>query len=101
MSETVPLPRAVQSLSPKDVVQRRAVCPRCNKWSSEFIGPGQMGTRTTWTFRCSALTTKGAKADHLFAALPDRNAPKTIEETVVWVNEQKMSRLAKPTKSQS
>ncbi len=106
MSETVPLPRATQSLSPKDAICRTAICPLHNKRTNVatgFIGPaeGHISGIEVWLFNCVALTQKGHKADHTFAALADRTAPKTVEESKAWVAKMKMSRLAKPSKSQS
>ncbi len=96
------LPRATQSLTPKDVVQRYAVCPDHNKRSSEYMGPGQLdGGRVTWKFRCTAKRTNKDRADHIFPALPDRTAPKTSEESVEWMNKQRLARVERPTKSQS
>ncbi len=103
MSEHTALPKATQSLSTKDVVQRWAVCPRCKKRSSLFIAPSTSPDgKPTWLFSCKFLSTKGNKVDHIFAAAPDRSAPKTVEEMPIWLTKMKAARAGlTPTKSQS
>lgn len=98
------LPHATQRLTPTGLVQRQAECPDHHKLTSEFIGVGQVdgAKQPTWRFRCSALTSKGAKADHIFAALVDRTAPTTPEEAVAWMATKRAERAGlQPTKSQS
>lgn len=93
-------PKATQCLSPAGLVQRQAECSTHHKLTSEFIGPSS-ADREVWLFRCTAKRTNKDKADHLFAAHPDRSAPKTPEEVAVWLVAQRAAKAGVPTKSQS
>lgn len=80
-----PWATAIQSLNKQDQVTRQAFCPRHEKVSSQFIGPVEEG----WKFRC--------REGHDFVVKPDKYAPKTVEETVTWIADQKMARITKET----
>ncbi len=79
------LPSAVQSLTRTGLIRRSAKCPVHDKQSSEYLGASESG----WKFRCTALTQKGVKADHIFAARADPSAPRTTEGAMAWVLAQK------------
>ncbi len=87
------LPSATQSLTKTGLIRRSAKCPVHDKQSSEFLGSSYSGYSSTgivtWKFRCTALTQKGVKADHIFAARADPHVPRTVEESLAWVLAQK------------
>ncbi len=84
------IPQATQSLTKTGLVRRSATCPLHKKQSSEYMGMSfSKSGADVWTFRCSALTQKGVKADHIFAARADPHAPKTTEGAMDWVLAQK------------
>ncbi len=83
------LPQATQSLT-KTGTRRTATCPLHKKQSSEYMGVSfSTSGADVWKFRCTALTQKGVKADHIFVARADPSAPRTIEESLAWVLAQK------------
>ena len=80
--------QAVQLLSPLDTVLRRAFCSPHKRGSSSYIGT-QEGTesgRIIWLFKC--------REGHTFGAYADPLAPKTVEESTVWLAKQRQARLA-------
>ncbi len=80
------LPSATQSLTKTGLIRRTAVCPLHDKQSSEYMGMSfSKSGADVWTFRCSALTQKGVKADHLFAARADPTAPKNALDAAAWM----------------
>ncbi len=80
------LPSATQSLTKTGLIRRSATCPLHKKQSSEYMGMSfSKSGADVWTFRCSALTQKGVKADHIFAARADLHAPKTPLEATAWM----------------
>lgn len=91
------LPPSFQVLDKHDRVVRWSHCPVHKKRT--HAATGFIGVSVTpegkgcWLWRCS-------ETDHVFAALPDRTAPKPGEEQK-WVAEQKLKRVVEPTKSLS
>ncbi len=84
------LPQATQSLTKTGITRRTATCPLHKKQSSEYMGVSfSESGADVWKFRCTALTQKGVKADHIFVARADPHAPRTPMEAIRWVNEQK------------
>ncbi len=84
------IPQATQSLTKTGIPRRTATCPLHKKQSSEYMGMSFSKTGAdVWTFRCTALTQKGVKADHIFVARADPTAPKTAEGAMAWVLAQK------------
>lgn len=94
------LPTARMTLSPSDNVQYIAVCPDHLKRSGDLIGVSQpdSSNRVTWKFRCRQRVGKGKNknmTDHIFAALPDRNAPRRVEDFEEWKEKQRRERVLK------
>ncbi len=84
------LPQATQSLTKTGITRRVATCPLHKKQSSEHMGVSfSESGADVWKFRCTALTQKGVKADHIFVARADPHAPRTTEGAMDWVLAQK------------
>ncbi len=87
------LPSSIQKLSAKDKTQRSSVCPTHKLVSSDFLGVQEYQGKTCWKFRCRYDR-------NAFYALPDKTAPKTLEEVAGWEARQKAMRLT-PSKTNS
>lgn len=91
--------QAKQTLSPKGLVQRKAMCPTHQVQSSDFhqvteaVIDGR--NRTMWQFKCKYL---GTKMKHTFLAFPDRTAPKHVEQIKFWKDEQALGRIGESQK---
>ncbi len=80
------LPPAHQQLTARDRVTRWAICPLHEKRTSNFVGVvSNESGKSRWCFRCTY-------SDHVFAAVPDRTAPKPGDE-LGWVAREKEKRL--------
>lgn len=84
----MPLPYAKQTLSSTDKVVREGICPEHEKSSRLFIGVVDYNTTVAWQFKC-----KQNLHPHMFVNYADRGSPKTREEAIEWMKNQKMARI--------
>ena len=72
--------QATQALTPKNKVTRYAICPDHETRTSLYIGPQESDEdgKVYWLFKCRG------KGGHQFLAIPDRTAPKNVEQVQGW-----------------